>query len=129
MKSLKRIQLLQTTPIKDVKKCYKLLKLIIKNQDNINSITGLSTRFGLCTNAFLSILPSDYTQALFRSWEHYSGSAEYPVKSPENLFSDGQYYRLQDDKYTGTYGETRIKLAKHLIKKMKKDIKNLAESD
>ena len=130
MKSLKRIKLIQKNHNEqDLKKSCKILKLIVKNKDDVGAVDGLSPRFGLCTNSNLINLPKPYLKSLFKSWEHFSGDFEYPVKSLVVELSHGSYYRLVDDKFAGSYGETRIELAKHLIKKMKKDIKNLAESD
>ena len=129
MKSLNRIKLISTpAERKCLKNSYKLLKLLVKNKNDLTVTKTLSNRFGICTNTELSRLPTLYVQSIFKSWEEFSGDPEYPVKSGSENVTSGSYYRSRDDKYSGTYGEARIRLAEYVIKKMKKDLKNLKAS-
>ena len=129
MKSLKRIKIIKSYENEvDLKKSYELLKLLVENKSNLIS-THFSLRFGLCTNTRLDRLPEEYVESLFRKWKEFSGSFSYPI--PPGIETDdiGYHYRSVENKYTGSYGEARIRLAEYLIKKIKKDLKNLKRND
>lgn len=126
MKSLKRIKLIKKFGNEEqLENSYRLLNLLVKNKSNPGVSNELSPRFGLCNNTKLSELPKKYLNTLFKNWEEFSGNLEYPVESPDSNKCSGEYYRYADSKYLGAYGEARIRLAEYLIKKMKKDLKNL----
>lgn len=128
MKSLNRIKLLETTNnIEDLKKSLKKLKQLLKNKEDV-SIVGFNPSFGLCTNTKLTVLPTLYVESLFEDWKHFSGDLEYPVQSFNSL-SPRSYYKNQTNQYSGEHGKVRIKLAKYLIKKITKDLKNLAKEE
>lgn len=79
---------------------------------------------GLCYNG-LNDLNNSYRKALFKSWKHYSGKSLYPVHTSKTLCAEEQFNECIGSKYTGKYGKYRLKLAKHILKKIQKDLKKL----
>lgn len=88
-----------------------------------NSVQELSV--GLCSTCLFP-LPPLYRTVLFQTWKKFSGDTLYPIFDPlctDYKKAESQYYNLP--KYSGNYGDLRIQLAKHCIKKISKDIKKL----
>lgn len=48
------------------------------------------------------------------SWEEYSGDAAFPISDPDGKLKPSKKYWASTDKWSGEYGEARIRLLKHL---------------
>lgn len=83
--------------------------------------------YGLCSTLRLRQLDCDLLLEIFSSWEHYTGSIEYPVPSPYFPADDvvelaRRAYDGARDMYEGAYGALRIKLLDHLITSLEKEL-------
>lgn len=84
-------------------------------------------RYGLCSVLALDRLEPELVCEIFSSWEHYSGSMDYPVPDPCFPADDvvelaRQAYDTAGDMYEGEYGALRIKLLDHLITSLEKEL-------
>ena len=79
-----------------------------KLEDYINYGTVKEKDWGLCQNVLIADFP---TPSVFRSWEHYSGSGDYPVGNGKRdyLRNEGMHNRNTQ------YGKLRLSLAKHCL--------------
>lgn len=124
MNRVKKFQVDQTILERVEKKLKNLLSIkkeLHKNQ-NVNLDLLFSPDCGLCSNG-LDLLPSKYRKALFKTWKHYSGKSLYPVHTSEELTPQQEFDYCSGSKYTGKYGKYRLKLAKHVLKLIQKDLK------
>lgn len=48
------------------------------------------------------------------SWYEYSGDDTFPVSDPEGKLEPREKYWASTDKWSGEYGEARVRLLKHL---------------
>lgn len=88
---------------------------------------------GLCHNIYSGILElcggtSVFSSELdniiapyFTSWKHYSGVIQFPIP-PENKGDSALSYYHSDGKYKDRQYKMRLKLIKHIIKCLKKDL-------
>lgn len=87
--------------------------------DELREIVYL--QFGLCY-VLRPWVPYSYLHEVFKSWEYYTGSDEYPVPptkvhqltDTELKVAAGTLYFSSDNKYEGEYGELRRDLARHI---------------
>lgn len=100
-----------------------LHKTAIKLREAIkhHRFTGMDQKTGLCYHLAMNS-SGDSLQLLFllrtcfKSWKHYSGDINFPVPSPTND-SAQEAYCYWYNKYSGEYGELRLDLLDHIIKK------------
>lgn len=103
-------------------------KKMAKSEDTIQQGNiKISPLTGLCSNALFPLSKRDpqYVNSLFKQWKHYSGVDRYPItidgEDPRFLYNSANLYY-------GRFGKKRIKLAKYLIKCIKKDLKSRKET-
>ncbi len=130
MKSKERIQLLDYGLVKKLKRVLDKLEDIYSYKqafkEDSDTEFPYKIRYGLCGNSGLDHPDlEDYAESVFETWKHYSGYAKYPVPShdEDTVSAQSLYHEHSENKYVNDYGKLRFKLAKHLIKQIKKDLK------
>lgn len=88
---------------------------------------GTGCDWGLC--AELEGPADDYDEdlidSLFKTWEHFSGFVVFPVPDPEKPGDPKAAKAIYEasthgGSFVGEYGELRLDLARHLLKKLSK---------
>lgn len=123
----KQKQRVKHTNINLLEKMIGILQALLANKDNIQKVLPHPSK-GLCTNLTGPCFGTPpYLKLLFESWKHYSGIDSYPIPTPDDKIPHDFYFSHLRAKtlYTGDYGKMRFKLAKYLLKKMKKDLEYL----
>lgn len=101
------------------------VKKQLRKKQSVSSNSILDYTCGLCYNG-LNRLPELYRISIFESWKHYSGDNGYPVHTSSNSTPSRQFDDVSErgiSKYIGKYGKYRLKLAKHALKVIEKDLK------
>ena len=78
---------------------------------------------GICFNLGINDCYLYNERDIYLSWKGYSGDCSFPVKPPIKEKASGDYYFECENKYIDTYGKRRIRLAKHIVKCLKKELK------
>lgn len=87
---------------------------------------GARCVWGLCAELDLADdWDEELIDSLFKTWEHFSGCAVFPVPDPEKP-GDPKAARAiyqastHGGSFVGEYGELRLDLARHLLKELSK---------
>lgn len=111
----------------------KRLKFIMKVYHETGDVAKkFMVAEGICSNIMRKI--TDYNirngvccilDGYFESWDEFSGNHAYPIP-PKDYLTCGnyEYYHKCVNKYEGRQYKMRMKLIKHIIKCLKRDIKN-----
>lgn len=98
------------------------IKKQLRKDKNVDDNFISASSCGLCFNG-LNLLPTKYLQYIFKTWKHFSGDLKFPVHTSNKLDPIQQFDYNTVSKYTGKYGKARLKLAKHALNIIEKDLK------
>ena len=101
--------------------------LMLEEKLEENRIGEVETYCGICGNITWDMVEeqsykaSRALESIFSSWEHWSGSHEYPIADPHDMQCPMAYYR-QNNKYVGAQLAQRLDLLKHVIGELENDL-------